>query len=111
MAILIYKGGAMDHEVKPQKYPRGMDGKEDRRQPLIQEAVTTFKELPAVTLWGVEFPKGEEVKTSDKSLIRKAMALAHFEVREVEPKIEAAIADEEEKEAEPKRRGRPRKGF
>ena len=79
--VLVYKGGAMDHEVKPQVYAKGQDGRPDKRR-VSKPAETKFREMDTIHVLGLALPKGKEVRTSDAAVIAKARSLKCCEVRE-----------------------------
>jgi hypothetical protein len=79
--VLVYKGGARDHETKPQVYAKGDDGRPDKRR-VLKPAETKFFEIATYNIWGTEFPRGKEIRVSDAKLAAKARALGCFDVRE-----------------------------
>jgi hypothetical protein len=112
-AVLVYLGGALDHEVIPQQFPamEGIEGPakeyrdgkgrvlQDKRMPLIKEAETKTFEIKVYDLWGKKFPKNEPVTVTNAKLIAKAKALGCFEVREdvkAEAKVDGKKGDKKE---------------
>lgn len=114
MAVLVYDGSAKDHSVKPQLLAKGEDGRPAKRK-VVRPAETEFFPIDTYDLWGVKFPKGEEVEVPHslvvKGIVKKAKALGCFKVFEVPLQIE--VRDENTDiapvEIEKPKRGRPRK--
>lgn len=121
---LVYDGSAFDTAYIPGRPVIGKDGK------AIKRAFSTAGKLERIPidtyeLWGLKFPKFEEVVVSDelikRGLVKKAFALKCFKEVSVAVAIEtapdaeaapvaepvAALAGEPLAARLPKRRGRP----
>lgn len=99
MATLVtYIGGAKDHEVSPQVFPKkeGVAGDaksykdakgivvQDKRQPPLKEESISYKEMETYVLWGTEFHKGRPVQVTNQKLVAKCKALGCFTISEGE---------------------------
>ena len=100
MQTLTYLGGAQDHEVVPQEYALGTDGKPDRRRVPKKQAENVYKGVKTYKLWGQEFPEGVPVKVANKKLIAKAEALGCFDISG-EPDVRRPQQPEKKKDDQP----------
>jgi hypothetical protein len=111
---VIYDGSAFDTHVEPGVHKIGEDGKPIKRK-YLKPPVLSRKPLDVKELWGLEFPKGEEVEVPPelvaRGFLRKVKAMKCFKILPDQPEqlVAPAPAEPDSEDASTRRRGRPRR--